>query len=131
MEGILTEKLGSAEKALRTLDEVLKEPFSKIVRDAAIQRFEYTFESVWKLLKTHLEIVERSPCQSPAKCFREGVKSGLLAPQEAEECLKMLRSRNLTAHTYMEVIAQDLYGKLGAYHRLMALLVDRIRHGRS
>lgn len=43
------ERLTIARQALDTLDEVLAiaEP-SQIVRDAAIQRFEYTLEAVWK-----------------------------------------------------------------------------------
>jgi hypothetical protein len=39
----LTLKYTDSVKALQTLREILKEPFSVIVRDAAIQRFEYTF----------------------------------------------------------------------------------------
>jgi nucleotidyltransferase substrate binding protein (TIGR01987 family) len=44
------------EKALATLDEVLEQPFSIIVRDATIQRFEYCFELSWKVLKKALKI---------------------------------------------------------------------------
>ena len=36
------------EQALVTLEEIVKEPFSVIVRDATIQRFEYTFELIMK-----------------------------------------------------------------------------------
>ena len=38
-----------AGKALRTLKEITDEEYSAIVRDAAIQRFEYSFEIFWKL----------------------------------------------------------------------------------
>ncbi len=34
----------NAGKALETLKEIVNTPFSVIVRDAAIQRFEYNFE---------------------------------------------------------------------------------------
>jgi hypothetical protein len=34
------------QKALDTFEEILNEPFSVIVRDAAIQRFEYSFEVI-------------------------------------------------------------------------------------
>ena len=40
-----------ARRALSTFEEILAEPFSVIVRDAAVQRFEYTFEAVWKFIK--------------------------------------------------------------------------------
>lgn len=43
----LKERLAVARKALRTLQELLViEHPTKVERDAAIQRFEYTFEAV-------------------------------------------------------------------------------------
>ncbi|MDL1980593.1 MAG: nucleotidyltransferase substrate binding protein [Deltaproteobacteria bacterium] len=36
--------LKTLKSALNTLEEVLEKPFSLIVRNATIQRFEYTFE---------------------------------------------------------------------------------------
>jgi hypothetical protein len=40
------------QKAVKRLDEILKEEKSDIVRDSAIKRFEFTFDLSWKLLKT-------------------------------------------------------------------------------
>ena len=37
------------------LKEILKEPYSIIIRDATIQRFEYTFEAFWKFIKEYLK----------------------------------------------------------------------------
>ena len=45
-------------RALDTLKEITEEPFSIIVRDAAIQRFEYIFEIFWKLIKEFLRVNE-------------------------------------------------------------------------
>ena len=42
-------------RALKTLDDILKERFSIIVRDTTIQRFEYTFEALWKFLREYLK----------------------------------------------------------------------------
>jgi hypothetical protein len=47
-----------AKRAIGTLREILLEPFTAIVRDAAIQRFEYTFEAYWKFIKEYLKIRE-------------------------------------------------------------------------
>jgi hypothetical protein len=49
----LRQRLESCQRALTTLDEILATPFSVIVRDASIQRFEYSFFDVWALW--HLE----------------------------------------------------------------------------
>ena len=42
-------------RAMEILKETLDEPFSVIVRDATIQRFEYTFESLWKFLRSFMK----------------------------------------------------------------------------
>ena len=44
------EKIALAQRALDSLESILTEPFSVIVRDATIQRFEYSSEAVWKAL---------------------------------------------------------------------------------
>ncbi len=75
----LKERLQSCVAALETLDEALRLPFSVIVRDAALQRFEYSFESTWKLLKSYLEMYEGVVCNSPKSCFREAFLAGLFS----------------------------------------------------
>ncbi len=72
---ILTENAG---RALKTLKEITEEPYSVIVRDAAIQRFEYSFEIFWKFLKEYLSAREGIVCNSPKSCFREAFKVELL-----------------------------------------------------
>lgn len=42
----LNRRLALARKAFSTLQQILGEPKTAIVRDAAIQRFEYSFEAV-------------------------------------------------------------------------------------
>jgi hypothetical protein len=54
---------------LLTLDAILKEQKSVIVRDAAIQCFEYTFEAAWKCFKTYLYTVEGIDCGSRRAVF--------------------------------------------------------------
>jgi hypothetical protein len=57
----LTERLAVARRALGTLQEVLNlQHPSRVERDAAIQRFEYTCEAVWKAAQRYLQEVEGS-----------------------------------------------------------------------
>ncbi len=122
----LKERLQSCTAALGTLDEALRLPFSVIVRDAAIQRFEYSFESVWKLLKGYLEAQEGIVCNSPKGCFREAFQTGLLSRTETETCLVMTDDRNLTSHTYLEPLAERIFAQLPAYLTIMQSLVRQI-----
>ena len=122
----LKERLQSCEAALMTLNEALRLPFSIIVRDAAIQRFEYSFESTWKLLKGYLEMQEGIICNSPQGCFREALQAGLLSREESETCLIMTDDRNLTSHTYLEALAASIFAKLPAYLTVMQSLAKQI-----
>ncbi len=108
-----------AGRALTTLKEITEEPYSVIVRDAAIQRFEYSYEIFWKLLKEYLKEREGIICASPKSCFREAFKVKLFTDEETVKALEMTDDRNLTSHTYHEEIAMEIYQKIRGYYELM------------
>ncbi|MFH1847039.1 MAG: HI0074 family nucleotidyltransferase substrate-binding subunit [Candidatus Omnitrophota bacterium] len=112
-------------RAVETFDEILKEPFSVIVRDAAIQRFEYTFEALWKFIKAYLKEKEGIICNSPKACFKEIFSLGFLSEEEAVTCLEMTDRRNDTSHTYKEEVANVIYGKAKEYFQLMSMLAGK------
>jgi len=113
-------------KALDTLEEVLEKDSSKIIRDASIQRFEYSVEIFWKVLKTYLDEVEGITCVSPKKCIRSVLKSGYVTEESTEELLEMIDDRNLTVHTYIEEVAEKIYKKIPAYLKLMKKLMKKL-----
>ncbi len=123
----LRRKISETEQALKTLDEILMKPYSIIVRDATIQRFEYTFKSFWKTLKEYLKEYEGVQCGSPKSCFREAMSIGLLSEEETVMCLEMTDYRNLTSHTYLEEVAQRIYEKVKDYYKLMSDIINRIK----
>jgi nucleotidyltransferase substrate binding protein (TIGR01987 family) len=122
----LKDRMLSCRRAVATLDEILQMPASVIVRDASIQRFEYTFESLWKLLKAYLQEHEGIVCNSPKRCFREALRAGLLTVPETDLCLAMTDDRNLTAHTYLETLADAIYRRLPPYRDVALLLLARL-----
>lgn len=74
--------------------------------DATIQRFEFSFELAWKLIKAYLDY-EGIEINSPRSAFREGFKQHLLT--DAVPWLDMLEKRNLSTHTYDEKTAYNIY----------------------
>ncbi|MBN2110408.1 MAG: nucleotidyltransferase substrate binding protein [Methanosarcinaceae archaeon] len=108
-----------AKRALDTLKEIMDEPYSVIIRDAAIQRFEYTFEAIWKLIKEYLLEREGIVCNSPKSCFREAFRINLINEDESMQALYMTDDRNMTTHTYHEDIAEEIYKELAGYYSLM------------
>jgi nucleotidyltransferase substrate binding protein (TIGR01987 family) len=113
----------TAGHALSTLTDILKEPAGMIVRDASIQRFEYTFEAVWKLLKLHLFVHHGIDAGSSKACFREAFKVGMMTEEQTELAMMMTDDRNLTSHTYIEAIADLVYSRISGYAELMSKLV--------
>lgn len=60
----LRERLKTARRALRTLSEAQALDVQPVVkRDAAILRFTYTFEAVWKTAQLYLAEVELGACE--------------------------------------------------------------------
>lgn len=118
-------KYKDARRAVATLGEILRETFSLIVRDAAIQRFEYSFEALWKFLKEYLRDKEGIICNSPKACFREIFALGFLSEEETVKYLEMTDRRNDTVHTYKEEVAEMIYNKVGEYFLLMEQLLNK------
>ena len=118
----LKERLAVARRALSTLQELLGlEVPSRVERDAAIQRFEYTCEAVWKAAQRYLQDVEGISVGSPKGSIRASRDVELLTDEQTVIGLEMIDDRNLTVHTYNEAIAEDIYSGLSAYAELFSI----------
>ncbi len=94
------------EQAAHRLEEALLSSKTDITRDAVIQRFEFTFELAWKLMQ-HIAQSESLETYGPKNSIREAAKLGLI--NNPEVWFKLLKSRNLTTHTYNEDTAEEVY----------------------
>jgi len=100
-------------KALVQFSKALAEPESAIVRDASIQRFEFTYELLWKTVKSFLEDFHGVRAVSPRQVFKEAFAIDIIDNEDI--FLEMLESRNALAHTYSEKQARDIYEKCPQY----------------
>lgn len=118
-----TSRLTAFGKALARLQEALTEPPSSLVRDAAIQRFEFSFELGWKAVK---EVLRKQglDCRSPKSCLREAFRQGWIDDEAAG--LLLLNDRNLTSHTYDETLAEKIYQRLPGHLALLKMLESRL-----
>ncbi|VAX35783.1 Protein of unknown function DUF86, Caur_2869 group [hydrothermal vent metagenome] len=120
-------KYNDATKALETLEEILTHEFSIVVRDATIQRFEYTFEAIWKFLKEYLKEKEGVIANTPKAVFRAIFSSGFLTEDETVLCLTMTDRRNDTSHTYKEAVSELIYEDIPDYVHLMKNLLNKFK----
>jgi nucleotidyltransferase substrate binding protein (TIGR01987 family) len=97
-------------KALKKLDEILREEKTEIVRDSAIQRFHITFELAWKVVKAYVEDYLKVRCASPKSCFRELFNQGIV--EYDDMWMEIADWRNEVVHTYKEELADELYANL-------------------
>ncbi|HLF02778.1 MAG TPA: HI0074 family nucleotidyltransferase substrate-binding subunit, partial [Anaerolineales bacterium] len=116
--------LTAFEAALNRLSDALAQPETEWMRDAAIKRFEFTFELAWK---TTRRVAQKAGIQCGASP-REVIKAVLKAEWIDDDrlWLKMLDDRNQTVHAYDAVDAKLIYDALPAYYGLLAKLRDKL-----
>ena len=89
-------------RAFSLLREALEEKgqaLNQLEREGVIQRFEYTFELAWNLLKDRLEhdgIV--LPTVTPRQVIRQAFQAKLI--KDGDTWIAMLTDRNLMSHTF-------------------------------
>ena len=109
--------LKSFEKALLQLGDALEESESPIVRDACLQRFEFSYELLWKTLKIFLEEIHGVRAVSPRQVFKEAFALSII--DEELTFVEMIESRNTLSHTYNEEQATKIYVKCADYLKAM------------
>jgi nucleotidyltransferase substrate binding protein (TIGR01987 family) len=122
------ERLTIAARALASLREVALLPTPTAVeRDAAIQRFEYSFEATWKAAQRVLLVREGVEVGSPKSAMRAAREAAFLSDTDAAAALAMADDRNLTVHTYNEPLARAFYLRLSGHLELMERWVAAMR----
>lgn len=107
--------LSALEKAIASLRRAVvrsaQAPEDTEIRDAVIQRFEYTYELCWKMLKRRIELDSPNPAAVDAMSFkdllRDGAERGLI--EDVEKWMIYRDQRNITAHTYDEQKAASVH----------------------
>ena len=128
----LTERLETARRALADFEELAsKAGLTLVERDAAIQRFEYTFEAAWKAAQVHLREVEGLEVGSPKGVVRASLQVGLLDEAQARLALEMVDDRNLTSRTYNPLLAEAIARRLATYAALLRDWLDALARSPS
>lgn len=81
-----------------------------IIKEGLIQRFEYTHELAWNVMKDFLISAGNTGIYGSKDATREAFNSGLIV--NGEVWMDMISSRNKTSHTYNEAIADEIFLKI-------------------
>ena len=93
-------------KAFSRLEDSLQQPFTEYMQDSIIQRFEFTFELLWKTLKYYLEIQWFNE-KTPRNVFKKSFEIDII--EDIDLFLDMIDIRNQTSHTYNVTLAWEVY----------------------
>lgn len=104
---LLSERIGCDE----AVDELLQE--------GLIQRFEYTHELAWKVMKDYAEYQGYTDVRGSRDAIRKALEMGLIGDRR---WLETIEDRNLTVHNYDNEIALEIYENI--MHTYSPLFVD-------
>jgi len=117
------QRFSNFNKALKKLSEAIgyvknkpkEKVLDEILKEGIIQRFEYTHELAWNVMKDFLLEIGDVTLYGSKDATREAFKTELI--KDGDVWMEMIKSRNKTSHTYNEEIAQEIYLKiLNEYH---------------
>jgi len=97
-------------------------------RDSSIKRFELCVDLFWKVLKDFIAAKHGIFVASPKSVVRESLKQSIINENELLLLIKMIDDRNLTSHTYDEVLAEDILKRLPEFYTLMNQIFLRLNN---
>lgn len=105
------QRLDSYHKALNRLAEIVNvmnsRELNEFEADGLVQRFEFTFELAWKLIKSYAEFqVTDKEIMGSRDAFRWAFDNGLIT--DCQSWMEMVKRRNDTSHTYDEATATEV-----------------------
>ena len=109
MENVLEYSLNKLKNANQKLKEGIEQAKDELDKDGVIQRFEFTFELLWKALKIYLEyqgIIVKTPRDSFVEAFRIDLIS------DEKIFLDMLEDRNNTSHIYDKETSEKIFNHI-------------------
>jgi nucleotidyltransferase substrate binding protein (TIGR01987 family) len=131
------EKLHQAVEKIKTdfkLDDEGKidddEFLDDIIKEGLIQRFEYTHELAWNVMKDFLGEIGEVKMFGSKDATKEAFAAELI--KDGEIWMDMVQSRNKTSHTYNEETADEIFLKImHQYHPAFLAFRDKMEELKS
>lgn len=117
------QRLDSYHKALARLAEIVgaskKRALNEFERDGLVQRFEFTHELSWKLMKAYAEYQGYDGIGGSRDATRKAFEMSLIS--DGQSWMDMIKSRNETSHNYDGSMADDVVDSIiNKYYPLLA-----------
>ena len=83
-----------------------EEAVDELLQEGLIQRFEYTHELAWKVMKDYAEYQGYTDVRGSRDAIRKALEMGLI---DDRRWMETIEDRNLTVHNYDNEIASEIY----------------------
>ena len=125
------QRFANYRKALSQLTKFIdKGELSDLEEQGIIKAFEYTYELAWNTMKDYLEYQGIVDVAGSRDSIREAFKINLIADGSA--WMEMIKSRNLTSHTYNEDTAEEIVSAIvNSYYNLFKQLELKLANIKS
>lgn len=105
-----TKALAQLVSALDKYDETAE----SLIKEGVLQRFEFTHELAWKVMKDYLEYEGYQGITGSRTASRMSFSLGLIT--DGQTWMNMLESRNRTVHTYDEQVLEREFSNVQLYY---------------
>lgn len=124
------QRFNNYQRALQTLTDAVtlaaQRPLSELERQGLIQAFEFTHELAWNVMKDYFVYQGNPSITGSRDAVRESFSKGLI--EDGEGWMAMIKSRNLSSHTYNPEIAEQIARQIiTLYHPLFVAFRGKMR----
>ncbi|WP_305906756.1 nucleotidyltransferase substrate binding protein [Methylomarinum sp. Ch1-1] len=123
------QRFSNFEKAFLQLKQAVEtydDNADAIIKEGIIQRFEFTHELAWKVMKDFLEYEGYQNITGSRSATRGAFNIDLL--ENGQAWMDMIESRNRTVHTYQESILEQEYKKVsGPYFYCFSNFYEKMK----
>ena len=103
--------LAKLAQAVELLSERIErdEAVDELLQEGLIQRFEYTHELAWKVMKDYAEYQGYTDVRGSRDAIRKALEMNLI---DDKRWMETIEDRNLTVHNYDNEIAAEIYDNI-------------------
>lgn len=127
------QRLNNYRKALNRLTQAVRivagqmgseEDIDDLLKEGLIQRFEYTHELAWKVMKDYAEYQGYTDIRGSRDAIRKAFEMGLITDKRWMESIE---DRNMTSHNYDDETAEEIYEAIvNIYHPLFLSFEEKM-----
>jgi nucleotidyltransferase substrate binding protein (TIGR01987 family) len=103
-------EIDEKEFEIQSDEDIKEEVLEEIIKEGLIQRFEYTYEMAWNVMKDYALYQGNSELAGSRDAIRYAFSTNLI--KNGEMWMDMMKSRIKTSHTYNEETANEIYFKI-------------------